>query len=380
MKVFTDALMMDAKPRLTADGYLVAMPRAARIGIQEYRGSEVGRPEMQVVRVYRPAEEVFHKDSLASFAHKPITVEHPPVLVDAGNWKKYAAGQIGDEIARDGDFIRVPMMVADKAAIDAIDSGKVELSMGYTCDLDFTPGISPTGEQYDAAQRNIRGNHLAIVDAARGGKQLRVIDYQPTKEGKTMTHQVVVDGVSLQVADAATAQLIAKALKDAEDKTVLSDKKMSDLDKKIADMEEELAALKKTKDAESTAKDSIIADLQKKLADSTSPQALADAVASRTALIDSAKKMLTNIVTDGKTDADVRRQVVDSKLGEKAKAMDDAQIQVAFDTLASVAVSVDPLRKAVIDSNGNHQTNDANTAYAEMCKELANAHKQAAKG
>ena len=364
--------MMDSKPRITADGYLVAMPRAARVGIQAYRGSEVGRPDLDVVRVYRPAEEVFNKDSLASFAHKPITVEHPPVMVDASNWKKYAAGQIGDEIARDGDFIRVPMMVADKAAIDAIDSGKVELSMGYTCDLDFTPGIAPNGDQYDAMQRNIRGNHLAIVDAARGGKQLRVIDYQPTTGINPMTHQVIVDGVSLQVADAATAQLIAKALKDADAK---AESKMSDLDKKIKDMEEELANLKKAKDAEGVAKDSIIADLQKKLADSTSPQAIASAVAARSALIDSAKVLLSTVVVDGKSDLEIRRQVVDAKLGEKAKAMDDAQVQVAFDTLAAVGVSVDPLRQAVIDSKGN-ATNDAQSAYDQMCKDLANAHKQ----
>ena len=369
MHVFTDTLVMDAKPRMTADGYLVASPRAARIGIQDYLGREVGRPDLEIVRVYRPEEEVFNKDSLASFAHKPITVEHPSVLVDASNWKKYSAGQIGDEIARDGDFIRVPMMVADKSAIDAIEGGKVEISMGYTCDLDFTPGTTPTGEAFDAIQRNIRGNHLAIVDAARGGKQLRVIDYKPTTGINPMTHQVVIDGVSLQVADAATAQLIAKALKDA-------DEKASDLDKKIKDMESELAELKKARDAENTTKDSVIADLQKKLADSTSPQALADAVAARTALVDSAKKLLSTVATDGKTDAEIRRAVVDAKLGEKAKAMDDAQISVAFDTLAAIDVPVDPFRKAVQDAKCNVNLNDADSAYAQMCADLANAHKK----
>jgi len=57
---------MDAKPRVTADGYMVAMPKAARIGMQDYMGSELGRPDLKVVRVYRPEEEVFNKDSWAA--------------------------------------------------------------------------------------------------------------------------------------------------------------------------------------------------------------------------------------------------------------------------------------------------------------------------
>lgn len=367
---------MDSKPRITVDGYLVAMPRAARVGIQEYLGTEVGLMDAKVVRVYRPEEEVFHKDSLGSFAHKPITIEHPPVLVDSDNWKKYASGQIGDEIARDGDFIRVPMMIADQKAIDAINNGKVELSMGYTCDLDFTPGTSPQGEQYDAVQRNIRGNHLAIVDAARGGKQLRVIDYNPTTGNNPMTHQVIVDGVSLQVADAATAQLITKKLKDAAEAAESADAKVSDLDKKIKDMEGELAELKKAREAENATKDSVIADLQKKIADASSPQALADAVAARTSLVDSAKKMLPSVVVDGKTDVEIRRQVVDSKLGEKSKAMDDAQVSVAFDTLAAIGVAVDPYRQTVIDNGSNSHLNDSQKAYEEMLAGLRNAHKR----
>ena len=51
MHVFTDTLVMDAKPRMTADGYLVASPRAARIGIQDYLGREVGRPDLEIAHV-----------------------------------------------------------------------------------------------------------------------------------------------------------------------------------------------------------------------------------------------------------------------------------------------------------------------------------------
>lgn len=354
--------MMDAKPRVTADGYMVAMPKAARVGIQEYSGVELGLMDARVFRVYRPEEEVFHKDSLASFAHKPITIEHPPVLVDAGNWKKYASGQIGDEIARDGDFIRVPMMIADQKAIDAISAGKVELSMGYTCDIDFVDGTTPDGQHYNAVQRNIRGNHLAIVDAARGGSQLRVIDYKPNQETNAMTHQVIVDGVSLQVADAATAQLIAKALKDAEAEVEKATTDKNALDKKIADMESQLAELKKQRDADKTTNDSIVADLKAKLADVQSPAAIDAAVKARATVIDSAKKVLPAVVVDGKSDEEIKRQVVDAKLGDAAKDWDANQVSASFASLCAACVAVDPYRQHVKD-NANQPQGSAYEQY-----------------
>ena len=54
---FTDAVAV-AGTRRRDDGYLVADARIARTGIQLYRGSEVGRPSMDVVRVDRPGAEV----------------------------------------------------------------------------------------------------------------------------------------------------------------------------------------------------------------------------------------------------------------------------------------------------------------------------------
>ncbi|MBP2238095.1 hypothetical protein J2Z31_004622 [Sinorhizobium kostiense] len=50
---FIDASTI-AGTRRTADGYLVADVRTARTGIQLYAGHEVGKPQMQVVKVYRP--------------------------------------------------------------------------------------------------------------------------------------------------------------------------------------------------------------------------------------------------------------------------------------------------------------------------------------
>jgi hypothetical protein len=131
---FTDAVTV-AGTRRRDDGYLVADARIARTGIQVYAGSEVGKPDMASVRVYRPGSEVFADATLKSAAHRPVTNDHPDEMVTSANWKEYAVGQTGDEVAGEGIFIRVPLMVSDEAAIKDIEAGKQELSAGYTCDF-----------------------------------------------------------------------------------------------------------------------------------------------------------------------------------------------------------------------------------------------------
>lgn len=172
-----DRISFDAATlKLTGDGYLVAQPRISRTGIQLYRGSEVGMKDKAVVRVYRPEEEVFHRDSMNSLAHRPLTNDHPSVPVTADNWKEFSVGQSGGDVVRDGEFVRVPMAFMDAKAIKDIKAGKKQLSVGYSCDLEFKDGVTPDGQAYDAIQTNIRGNHIALVKAARGGDRLTVGD------------------------------------------------------------------------------------------------------------------------------------------------------------------------------------------------------------
>lgn len=164
------------KVRKTDDGYLTANPRVARIGIQLYNGSEVGRPDLKTVRVYRSPAEVFSHDAMKSLAHRPVTVLHPPESVTARTWGQYAVGHSADEVLRDGNAIRVPMVLMDQRGIDAFERGAKEISVGYTTDLKWGEGKTPEGETYDAIQTAIRGNHIALVPAARGGKTLRFGD------------------------------------------------------------------------------------------------------------------------------------------------------------------------------------------------------------
>ena len=152
------------KATKTDEGYLVDTPVVGRIGIQTYMNAD-GSTRKE----YRPAEEVFNPDSLASMAGKPITDQHPNGKVTAANFKKLTIGTILAAGKQDGESVVAPIIIQDADAIAKAEKGGVrELSLGYSVDLDETPG-EYNGEKYDAVQRNIRVNHLALVPKGRAG-------------------------------------------------------------------------------------------------------------------------------------------------------------------------------------------------------------------
>lgn len=84
---FTDAVTV-AGNAPDRRGYLIVKAKAVRTGIQLSLGDEVGKPDLRVVRVDRPAKEVFSDNGLQSFTHAPVTDNHPDEVVNAGNLSK----------------------------------------------------------------------------------------------------------------------------------------------------------------------------------------------------------------------------------------------------------------------------------------------------
>lgn len=364
----TDRAPIDGAPRFTKDGYLIATAKIARTGIQDYLGYEFGKPELHRVRIYRPETEVFSGDALASFAHRPITVDHPSEPVDAKSWRNHAVGFVGGEVARDGDYIRVPLTIMDADAIQTFKDGKRELSCGYLCTIDWTPGKTPDGQDYDAIQTGIRGNHLALVDQARAGPECRIGDAwnRPAiqQEEEAMTLKVTVDGFTFDASEQA-AQAIAKltekvATKDAEIVTIKADhtKAIAAKDADLARKDAELDALK--------AKVLSDADLDKRVAD-------------RAALIATAKVIAPKVETAGLSDAAIRKAAVKANLGDAfAEGKSDAYIDARFDILAEdAAKGQDAFRKAVGDAADlpKRSTGDARAdAYAAMLADMQTSH------
>lgn len=232
----------------TDEGFLRVPGNVARVGIQDYLARELGLPgnPNRIVKVYRPAEEVFHADSLASFDGVDVTINHPDGLVNSSNYKKVSAGVVrGTGRVVDG-FVQCDLIVKDQAAIDAINSGKCELSAGYTAVYDDTPGTTPEGEPYEMVQREIRINHVALVDRARAGSGARVYD----REGKKMKTIMLDSGSSVEIADDATAILVGDSFKRLNDRAEAAERKLEQVQAVADARAEELAAAKQlTSDA-----------------------------------------------------------------------------------------------------------------------------------
>lgn len=227
----------------TDEGFLKVPARVARTGIQEYLARELGLDgdPNRIVRVYRPPEEVFSPDSLSTYDSSDITNDHPKELVTALTYKGVAVGVVRGPGRPDGDFVAADLIVKDQKTITDINAGKCEVSAGYTAIYDHAPGVTEDGQAYEYIQREIRINHVAIVDRARAGANARVFDHNPG--GNTMPVLITTDsGRSVDVADPANAQVVAdsfdRLLKRATDAESKADKAQATADKAAEDLAE----------------------------------------------------------------------------------------------------------------------------------------------
>lgn len=234
----------------TDNGYLKVPGRVARTGIQRYLAAELGLTDREpnaIVAVYRPPEEVFAPESLASYDNADVTNDHPSDLVNPKTFKQVVVGQVVSPGRRDGDYVVADLIIKDQEAIEAIEAGKTELSVGYLAEYAHEPGVTDSGEAYEFVQRRIAVNHVALVDRARAGRNARLFDRQP-KEAITM-HQVVLDnGSAVEVADKATAQLIQSTI--------------DSLRKRAADAEAETAKAKDEAEAAKAKAEKLAEDLE----------------------------------------------------------------------------------------------------------------------
>jgi len=295
---------MPLRATRTSEGFVQDTAVLTRTGIFEYR-----QPNGSIRREYRPPDEVFHADSLASYKGKPITIGHPG-LVTSKNAKLHTCGACLGEGRADGNDVLGDLMIYDTSAIDA---GAKELSNGYTLDLDETPG-EVNGERYDAVQRNIRVNHIALVPRGRAGNarlNLDAADADTTEEDNPMpTNMVQVrldSGLSYEAAPE-----VANALQASRDALTAA---RGDTDKERARAD---AAEAKLKDAEA-ATDKVRQDA-------------AVAAKARLKLEDSATKVGAEFKQDA-TDTEIRTAVIKKVRGDSfdLTGKSDGYIEAAYD-------------------------------------------------
>ena len=218
----------------TDEGFLKVPGRVARTGVQTYLASELGLdgdPNREVV-VYRPADEVFKDQSLQSYNTSDVTDDHPPKLIDSENYKKVTVGVIKGPGIRDGDYVKAELIIKDAKTIKLIESGKAELSAGYTAEYVPEKGITDSGEKYEFIQRDIKINHVAVVNKARAGSMARIFDNK--KPEKNVMAKITLDnGRAVEVEDAVAAQVedcIIRLTDKAKTATETADKAQAQVD------------------------------------------------------------------------------------------------------------------------------------------------------
>lgn len=315
--------------RVHPAGFLLVDARPTRTGIFRYRradGSE--RAE------YRPPEEVAHADSLTTLRGASVTDLHPSVgRVSPENVASLEVGTV-TEARMDGPFVAAELVVKRADAIEAVRTKKrVELSCGYSCDFDPTPGTTPTGERYDGVQRRIRYNHVALLPAgtARGGPECALrLDQndavlvdgmllddardedsdRPTDEradqGDRPMRKITIKGISFEAPEQ-TAQAVESVLDETKQRMDALTQELTTTKQRADGLTSELERTKAKVDA-------LTADLQKEKelrADATDPQKVQAAVAARVALERSALRILgEEFKCDGLSDREIQEKVI----------------------------------------------------------------------
>ena len=351
--------------------YVYRVPIAGAM-VQKYVKSD-GSEEMEA----KLPEEILSDATVSSANSKPVTDGHHG-LVTKDNSHDLMKGFTASNGHVEGNMLYNDITITDPNLISQIKNGsKRELSIGFETQMDPTSGTY-NGTKYDAVQRNIRINHVAVVPKGRAGHEVRLIgdsaeaveQVEPSEEkGNQMETRVVrADGQNITVA----ADDVEKITKLDADNSAKA-KQIADLDAQIKKLQSEKAQLQGDADAsakkadEAQAKaDSLEAD-NKKLQEEFDKYK-ADGVDKKLELIDKVKSFVGDEYDyHGKSDRDMKIDAVKAIKGDSVDFTDksDTYVQAAFDMLEkpkkvsgyagpepeAKVDSADPIAKAYYDLN-----------------------------
>ncbi|CAM6004903.1 unnamed protein product [Sphagnum balticum] len=153
----------------TPQGFLMCPGFATRVGVFPYLDGDGN-----IRRELRHPDDVFDPVSLATLKYAPVTVEHPPVMIDPANVKQYSVGHTTERVEVNREMVDTDLIIESEDGIDAVEKeGIRELSSGYLADIVEEEGTF-NGAPYNFRQKNIRYNHLAMVRRGRAGPEVRM--------------------------------------------------------------------------------------------------------------------------------------------------------------------------------------------------------------
>lgn len=308
--------------RRTPEGYLTGRIRVTCAGVFRYLGED-GKT---IVRVLRPESEVGAPESVVTANSKPVTLQHPKDMVNAGNVKKYEVGFTGTDAEFDGIDLWITVTITDPKAIEAIEKGEVAaVSMGYDVqyvEVNADPLNNWRGTEYTHIQHGIRYNHLALVYAGRAGESVEIAVgdsfeiFKTNKTGHTPAKdsamkKIIIDGAVYECDEAVAAKVagLEKQLADS------ADAHKAELDKVTAERDAAQAEVKTLKES---AKDEA---------------EIARLVDEKIKLVDTAKKYGCEVKAEDSA-IDIKKAVISKAFGDKMDLKDKSAeyVGVAFDS------------------------------------------------
>lgn len=355
----------------TSEGYLRIDGHISSVGVYQYSDGDSTWGEL------RTAAEVFAQEALDSFKLKPVTDDHPSNMVTAENIKSVQKGHLGSDIRPDGSHVRSDILITCPDLITKIEGGKQQLSCGYEAIVTARDGVADDGTPYAAVQSKIRGNHLSVVDLARGGPSCRFladatdgafsIGDDTMKIVRNKDGTVTIEGTEYEVPDAVAAaieSMSAKLMAMEESEADQEEEKKKPEDEVKPDQTEEEE--KKEGDALQAQIDSLKAQLQ------AERDAASSKIDARVALVTSARGILGDEAkTDGVKDIDLMRQVVakvtppmKSKMDKASEDYVRAAYEMALETHATKTDSSNELLAVTFDAVKTDDT-DLDSLYQQ---------------
>lgn len=160
-------------------------------GVFPYLGKQIS-PELEpdkIYMVYRPASELTSEETIESFNGVPFIDEHEMIGEGFTKYDDRPAGGVLFNVKANGGILTGDFKIYSEELQEEISNGKKELSLGYLCDYELTKGVW-NGQRYDAIQKNIRGNHVALVNHGRMGSDVRVYDRAITMDALDITQEI----------------------------------------------------------------------------------------------------------------------------------------------------------------------------------------------
>ena len=189
----SDRLTFDSRQSVRSidtNGFMhIAISPLTKEQIAPYYGREIpgweslGLDPNKTYMGYRPAEELKKPETIASFNGIPLQFRHHADFAEAPA-KDTRVGAVGTEAKWASPYLMNSLVIYDQKAQKVVKNGFMrELSSAYKYKPDFTPGTW-NGQHYDFIMRDIRANHVALVEEGRAGADVLVYD---SKTGRNRT-------------------------------------------------------------------------------------------------------------------------------------------------------------------------------------------------